>query len=108
MSNERLNQRLVLARHPEGLAVPEDFRVEEVPIPGVGPGEVLVEAHYLAVDAALRLIVRDSDEFLFRVRPGRGLLGTHAARHRSQGGKQRDAGDEQPGSHGSASAGMLL
>ncbi|MEQ9005371.1 MAG: NADP-dependent oxidoreductase, partial [Pseudomonadales bacterium] len=70
MSNEDVNRRLVLARHPDGLAGPEDFRVEEVPIPTPAAGELLVQTHYVSVDAALRLIVRDSDEFLFRVRPG--------------------------------------
>ena len=70
MSNETSNQQLLLKRHPAGIAGPDDFEVRNVPMPETGPGQVLVRAHYLSVDAALRLIVRDSDEFLFRVRPG--------------------------------------
>ena len=70
MSNERSNQQLVLARIPAGIAVPEDFAVRESPIPALATGQLLIETHYVGVDAALRLIVRDSDEFLFRVRPG--------------------------------------
>ena len=41
---------------------------------------VLVESHYFGVDAALRLIVRDSDEFLFRVKPGDIVRGSAAGR----------------------------
>lgn len=70
MTNEQLNHQLILRRHPVGIAGPDDFEVRESPIPQPGAGEVLVRSHYLAVDAALRLIIRDSDEFLFRVRPG--------------------------------------
>jgi hypothetical protein len=70
MSNEQVNSQLILKRHPTGVAGPDDFEVRQAPIPQIGPGELLVQSHYLSVDAALRLIVRDSDEFLFRVRPG--------------------------------------
>ena len=76
--NEQVNWQLYLKRVPEGIAGPGDFEVREAPIPATGPGEVLVEAHYLSVDAALRLIVRDSDEFLFRVRPGDMVRGSMA------------------------------
>jgi NADPH-dependent curcumin reductase CurA len=70
MNNERSNQQLVLARIPAGVAVPEDFAIKESAIPALQAGQLLIETHYVGVDAALRLIVRDSDEFLFRVRPG--------------------------------------
>ncbi len=70
MKNERSNQQLVLARIPAGIAVPEDFAIQESAIPALKDGQLLIETHYVGVDAALRLIVRDSDEFLFRVRPG--------------------------------------
>lgn len=69
-ANERVNKQLLLKRVPEGISGAEDFEVREMPAPEPGPGEVLVEAHYVGVDAALRLITRDSDEFLFRVKPG--------------------------------------
>ena len=79
-TNEGANSQLYLKRVPNGIAGPEDFEVRTAPIPATGPGEVLVEAHYLSVDAALRLIVRDSDEFLFRVRPGDLVRGSMAGR----------------------------
>jgi NADPH-dependent curcumin reductase len=76
--NEGRNQQLLLKRHPKGLAGPDDFEVRSTAIPSIGPGQVLIRAHYLSVDAALRLIVRDSDEFLFRVRPGDVVHGSSA------------------------------
>ena len=69
-ANERINRQLLLKKVPDGISGPEDFEIREVPVPEPGEGEILVEAHYLGVDAALRLITRDSDEFLFRVKPG--------------------------------------
>lgn len=77
-TNERINQQVFLKRVPEGIAGPEDFEVRESEIPSLKDGEVLVESHYFGLDAALRLIVRDSDEFLFRVRPGDLVRGTAA------------------------------
>ena len=79
MKNEGKNQQLYLRRHPTGIAGPDDFEVRETEIPTPGRGQLLIRAHYLSVDAALRLIVRDSDEFLFRVRPGDLVHGSVAA-----------------------------
>ncbi len=78
--NEKTNKQLLLHKVPKGISGSEDFTVRETPIPQPGLGEVLVEAHYLGVDAALRLITRDSDEFLFRVKPGDLVHGSAAGR----------------------------
>jgi hypothetical protein len=44
--------------------------VHDAEIPTPGAGEVLIETHYLTMDAALRLIMRNSSDFLFRLGPG--------------------------------------
>ena len=80
MTNEASNQQLYLKRFPQGLAGPEDFEVRAAPIPQIGDGQLLIETHYVGLDAALRLIVRDSDEFLFRVQPGDLVHGSIAGR----------------------------
>ena len=85
--NERLNTQLVLKSVPDGLTEITDFETREVEIPSLENGQVLVESHFVGVDAALRLIVRDSDEFLFRVKPGDIVHGTVA-------GKVIDSKDE--------------
>ncbi len=91
--NEGPHQQLYLKRVPEGIAGPEDFEVRSGPIPQTGAGEVLVQAHYLSVDAALRLIVRDSDEFLFRVRPGDLVRGSVAGQVIESNHPDHQAGD---------------
>ncbi len=78
--NEPRNKQLLLKRVPEGISGPEDFEVREAPVPELQEGELLVQAHYFGVDAALRLITRDSDEFLFRVKPGDMVHGSMAGR----------------------------
>ena len=70
MNNLGKNKKLLLAKYPNGLAELDDFITEEVDVPDIGNNELLIQSHYIGVDAALRLIVRDSDEFLFRVQPG--------------------------------------
>ena len=79
-SNERINQQLFLKQVPVGIAGPKDFETKESTVQECAEGQVLVESHYFGLDAALRLIVRDSDEFLFRVRPGDLVRGTAAGR----------------------------
>ena len=70
MNNLGKNKKLLLAKYPNGLAELDDFISEEVEVPNIVDNELLIQSHYVGVDAALRLIVRDSDEFLFRVQPG--------------------------------------
>ena len=100
MSNEGVNQQLLLKRHPSGLAGPEDFEVREVDMPTIGAGEMLVESHYVGLDAALRLIVRDSDEFLFRVQPGDLVHGTTAGCVVESNHPEFQVGDHVMGSFG--------
>ncbi len=64
------NNQVYLKQVPQGLLGPDDMEVRQAPVPEPGDGEVLIESHYLSMDAALRLIVRDSKDFLFRVEPG--------------------------------------
>jgi NADPH-dependent curcumin reductase CurA len=51
---ERLNRRFVLARRPQGLPAASDFRMETVPVPDPGPGEVLVRNAFVSVDPGMR------------------------------------------------------
>jgi NADPH-dependent curcumin reductase len=47
-------RRIVLASRPTGWVVPENFRLETLPIPSPGPDEVLVRNHYLSLDPYMR------------------------------------------------------
>jgi NADPH-dependent curcumin reductase len=48
------NRRIVLASHPKGEPTPADFRLEEVPIPELKDGEVLLRTVYLSLDPYMR------------------------------------------------------
>ncbi len=98
--NETVNQQLFLKRYPQGVAGPDDFEVRESAIGQPGQGELLIQAHYLSVDAALRLIMRDSDEFLFRVQPGDLVHGSIAGQVVESNHPNYHAGDFVTGSLG--------
>jgi NADPH-dependent curcumin reductase CurA len=48
------NKRLVLASRPSGEPTPQNFRLEEAPLPALNDGEVLVRHHYLSLDPYMR------------------------------------------------------
>jgi NADPH-dependent curcumin reductase len=47
-------QRIVLASRPEGAVQEDNFRLEQVPVPTPGAGEVLVRNHFLSLDPYMR------------------------------------------------------
>ena len=46
--------RIVLASRPRGAVVPENFRLEEVAVPALADGQLLVRNHYLSLDPYMR------------------------------------------------------
>lgn len=54
MGDVRRNQHFLFAARPEGEIRPDDFELIDVPMPAIGPGEVLVETRYLAVEPAMK------------------------------------------------------
>lgn len=52
-------KRLVLASRPKGEVVPANFRLEEVSVPMLKDGEVLVRNHYLSLDPYMRMRMED-------------------------------------------------
>jgi len=51
---ERMNRRIVLASRPDGRPTPENFRLEETPVPEPKQGQVLLETLYLSLDPYMR------------------------------------------------------
>ena len=47
-------RRIVLASRPAGPVTPENFRLEEVPVPECGDGQLLVRNHWLSLDPYMR------------------------------------------------------
>ena len=56
-------RRIVLASRPAGPATLENFRLEEVPVPAPGPGQVLVRNHYLSLDPYMRGRMEESKSY---------------------------------------------
>ena len=48
------NRRIVLASRPQGAASTSNFRLEEVPLPALQPGQILVRNHWLSLDPYMR------------------------------------------------------
>jgi hypothetical protein len=49
-----VHRRIVLASRPSGFPTADNFRLEEVPVPVPGEGEVLVRNHFLSLDPYMR------------------------------------------------------
>jgi NADPH-dependent curcumin reductase CurA len=54
---------IVLVSRPEGEPHPSDFRVEEVPVPQPGPGEVLLRTTWLSLDPYMRGRMSDAPSY---------------------------------------------
>jgi NADPH-dependent curcumin reductase CurA len=48
------NRRIVLASRPQGAASTSNFRLEEIPVPSLAPGHILVRNHWLSLDPYMR------------------------------------------------------
>lgn len=48
------NRRIILARRPEGLPVPEDFGTDDVDLPELAEGEALMRVGHLSIDPTVR------------------------------------------------------
>ncbi|NBC38072.1 zinc-binding dehydrogenase [Novosphingobium sp. FSY-8] len=68
-------RRIVLASRPSGLPVPENFRIEEVAIPDLEEGQVLLENRVFAIDPAVRGMLDDVKSYMPPVQIG-GLIPT--------------------------------
>ncbi|CDO37402.1 MULTISPECIES: NADP-dependent oxidoreductase [Novosphingobium] len=70
-----MNRRIVLESRPSGVPVPENFRIEEVALPELGEGQVLLENRVFAIDPAVRGMLDDVKSYLPPVPIG-GLIPT--------------------------------
>lgn len=61
--NKEINSRIVLASRPDGEPIKENFRLEEIPIPAIGEGEVLLRTVYLSLDPYMRGRMSDAPSY---------------------------------------------
>jgi len=71
-------QRIVLASRPRGPVQAENFRLETVPVPELGEGQVLVRNHYLSLDPYMRGRMGAAKSYAASQELGATMLGTTA------------------------------
>ncbi|MES2038649.1 MAG: NADP-dependent oxidoreductase [Pseudomonadota bacterium] len=62
-SSQLSYQRIVLASRPKGQVVPENFRLESLPVPELKDGELLVRNHYMSLDPYMRGRMEDAKSY---------------------------------------------
>ena len=55
-----MNRRIVLAARPSGLPNAGHFRLETLPVPTPGPGQVLLRTVYLSLDPYMRELMNET------------------------------------------------
>ncbi len=75
LSGNPTNRRIVLASHPAGKPIAENFRLEEVPVPELKPGEFLIRTEYLSLDPYMRSRMNASDGYAASVRLNNTMVG---------------------------------
>ena len=73
------NRRIVFARSPKGLPVPEDFGADETAIPTPGPGQFLSRTVFLSLDPYYRNVMKNSQIYADRLAPGDVMVGETVA-----------------------------
>lgn len=58
-----VNTRIVLASRPQGHASVDNFRLEQVPLPPLADGQVLVRHHWLSLDPYMRMRMVDMKSY---------------------------------------------
>ncbi|MCB1999326.1 MAG: NADP-dependent oxidoreductase, partial [Rhodoferax sp.] len=70
-----LNRRIVLASRPVGDPVPENFEVQDVPMPEPGEGQVLVKTLWLSIAPYMRWRMNDAKSYAPPVALGDVMVG---------------------------------
>ena len=73
------NRRILFARSPQGLPVPEDFGSDETAIPTPGPGQFLSRTLFLSLDPYYRNVMKNSQIYTDRLSPGDVMVGETVA-----------------------------
>jgi NADPH-dependent curcumin reductase CurA len=77
--NATTPKRIYLARHPEGMPTDDDLKLESVPMPNPGPGEMLLRTIYLSLDPYMRGRMSQAKSYATGVKPGDTMVGATVA-----------------------------
>ena len=63
MEQQKNNRRIVLASRPDGAPTIENFRLEEIPVPVLAEGQILLRSIYLSLDPYMRGRMSDAPSY---------------------------------------------
>jgi NADPH-dependent curcumin reductase len=75
-----INRRYVLARRPVGEPTLDDFRLEEVPVPSLEDGQVLLQTLWLSLDPYMRGVMNEEESYAAPVPLGGVMVGGTVSR----------------------------
>lgn len=70
------NRRIVLAQRPQGAPLPENFRMENSPVPEPAEGQVRLRTEYLSLDPYMRGRMSDAPSYAEPVKVGEVMVGS--------------------------------
>ena len=70
------HQRIVLASRPQGWVTTDNFRLERVPVPAPGPGQLRVRNHYLSLDPYMRGRMEETKSYAESQKLGETMIGS--------------------------------
>jgi NADPH-dependent curcumin reductase CurA len=73
--SDAIARQIVLASRPKGKVEPGNFRLEELPVPGLGPGQFLLRVQYLSLDPYMRGRMDDVKSYAEPVAVGEAMTG---------------------------------
>src|SRR3954451_14045521 len=70
---QNANHRITLRDRPTGLATPDNFTADTVPVRAPEPGEVVVESRLISIDPAMRVWISEDPGYVPRVELGEAM-----------------------------------
>ncbi|MDP1646690.1 MAG: NADP-dependent oxidoreductase [Rubrivivax sp.] len=95
-----INRRIVLASRPAAEARLDNFRLEEVPLPALEDGHVLVRHHWLSLDPYMRMRMNDTKSYAVPQAIGAAMVGGTAGEVVESRHERFQPGDTVVGSGG--------
>lgn len=99
-------KRIVLASRPKGEVVPGNFRLEEVPVPVLQEGEILIRNHYLSLDPYMRMRMEDVKSYATPQAIGETMVGGTVGEVVDSRNPHFSVGDKVQGMQGWAEMGV--
>ncbi len=72
---EKINKKWVLNKRPEGMPEDDCWKLEEVPVPEIEEGNILIKTLYLSIDPYMRGRMNDAKSYADPIKIGEVMTG---------------------------------